>query len=101
MRRKFQIDLTINGLPIKELVIDPHYEKRHGASVTDEIILALITGLDGIEIEPDAVDKAGFRYFVTEPHYFEGKPYRLVWLLPRDSSFLGIVNCFRRPHEKR
>ena len=100
MQRTFQIDLVINGQRFRELVIDSHYEKKHGSTVNDQIILELIAALDGIEVESDAVDESGFKYFVTQPHYFEGKPYRLVWLLPPDHRYLGIVNCYRRSHAK-
>ena len=91
----------MNSRLINEIVIDPHYEIKHSKSVNDEIILHLIrTHLDGGTFPVDGVGDQGHKYYTTEPLFFEGKPYRLVWLLPPEGDSLGVVNCFRRSSGK-
>ena len=93
--------LVVNSRVINEIVIDPHYEAKHSKSVNDEIILHLIrTHLDGGIFPVDGVGTQGHEYFTTEPLFYEGKPYRLVWLLPPEGDSLGVVNCFRRSSGK-
>ena len=97
MRRSYEIHISINRVHFYEVIIDPHFEVKHSKSMDDEIILTLIQILDGREFAADAVDKDGFKYFVTEPMFYRGKPYRLVWLIDPDNSYIGVLNCFRRP----
>ena len=101
MRRTYSVRLNVNQRTIDTVVIDSHYEEKHAQSVSDEIILAIVSSLDGEEYEADRADEEGFHYFATEPHFYAGKPYRLVWLLPDDGNYLGIINCYRRPYGKR
>lgn len=101
MRRAYTLNLTVNRRAIETVIIDSHYEEKHADTVNDETILALVQSLDGEEREPESFDDAGFQYFATEPHYYEGKPYRLVWILPEEGSYLGVINCYRRPYGKR
>lgn len=82
------------------VIIDPHFEIKHSKTMDDEVILALVQNLDGRELEPVAIDRDGFRYFKTEPMYFKGKAYRLIWLIDPDEEYIGIVNCFRRRTKK-
>jgi len=37
-RRVYSITLTINGKKLSRLIIDPHYELKHGNYVNDELI---------------------------------------------------------------
>ena len=37
-RRIYPIKLVVNGRQLDKLVIDPHFEKKHGSYLTDEII---------------------------------------------------------------
>lgn len=93
--------LVVNSRVINEIVIDPHYEAKHSKVVNDEIILHVIrTHLDGGTFPVDDVGEQGHMYFTTEPVYYEGKPYRLVWLLPPEGDSMGVVNCFRRSDGK-
>ena len=94
MRRMLPIDILINGKRIRHLVIDFHYQRKHRSTVNDLIIANLVRDLDQIEIEPEAVDAMGFKYFVTQPHFFAGKPYRLIWLLPPDDTYFGYRELF-------
>ena len=86
----------MNRRKFDEVIIDPHFEVKHAKSMNDKIILTLVQHLDGRELEPSGIDADGFEYFATEPMYFEGKPYRLVWLVDPEDTYIGIVNCFRR-----
>lgn len=96
VRRCYVISITVNNIHFEELYVDPHFEIKHSESMDDEIILALSNQLDGRVHDPIAVDRDGFRYYRTEPMYFKGKPYRLIWLIDPDESYLGVVNCYRR-----
>jgi hypothetical protein len=100
MRRAYPIRVTINRHGINTVVIDSHYEGKHFQTVNDAIILEFVRSLDGEELEADSLDIDGNEYFATEPHYFEGNPYRLVWFLPPTGVYLGIINCYRRPYGK-
>ena len=96
VRRSYRINISVNRRKFEELVIDSHFEIKHSDSMSDEIILTLVQDLNGREIEPDAVDDEGFKYFKTEPMFFKGKPYRLIWLIDPDEEYIGVLNCFRR-----
>lgn len=97
-RRSYTVSLVLNGRKIETVVIDPHYEERHAASITDEIILSLVKKyLDGEEIESvSGPDKDGFEYFVRDLLELNGKLYKLVWLLKEHEVYIGIVNAYRR-----
>ncbi len=100
MRRIYDTNLLINGRRINTIVIDPHYEKKHASSVSDAIIVALVDRLDGMDFIAKSIE-GGFEYYATEPHFYSGKPYRLIWLLPEKGDYLGIVNCYRRPYVRK
>lgn len=86
----------MNGLTFRQVVISTHFERKHKASMNDHLILGLVQQLHQQRFLPDAVDEAGFRYFVADPLILNGKAYRLVWLIPPDRSYLGVRNAFRR-----
>ncbi len=100
MRRSYSANLMINSRRIRHVVIDSHYEAKHGATVNDEIILTLTASLDGGVLTPGSIDDEGFAYFATGPHFYNGNPFRLIWVLPPSGSYIGIVNCYRRRHGK-
>lgn len=77
-------------------MIDPHYLTKHGDSVTDKTIIALVKMLDGRQFVPEDVDSDGFEYFVEDKMKLSGKIYKLVWLLNKNEIYIGIVNCYRR-----
>lgn len=99
-RRHYPVQLCINGKRINTAVIDPHYELKHSRTVNDEIIFSLLKDLDNTEFEPEKVDEDGFEYYSTGPHYYEERTYKLIWLLPSDEDYIGVVNCYRRSYEK-
>lgn len=93
--RSYDIDIKVNGYTIKRVVIDPHYELKHSASIDDQIILRLVEKLDGRDFRP--IDKDGpYLYFVNDKMQLGGKLYKLVWLLDRNEIFIGVVNAHRR-----
>lgn len=94
-RRTFQASLIVNNRQIRKVVIDPHFEAKHSASIDDQIILGLVQQLNGRLFEPDAT-KGPFTYFVTDKILLDGKTYKLIWLLEDDALYIGVVNAFRR-----
>lgn len=93
-RREYDIDIVFNCVRIKKVIIDPHFEKKHSKSITDEIILQLVKLLDGEIFEPRE-EKSPFSYFAEELTV-NGKLYRLVWLLEDNQIYIGVVNAYRR-----
>lgn len=77
------------------MIIDPHYELKHSRSINDEIILALVKLLHGFSYEPVAA-KENYQYFNVDGLEYQGKRYRLIWVLEKDESYIGIINAFRR-----
>lgn len=97
MKRSYKVNITVNRRKFDEVIIDPHFEVKHAKAMNDEIILTLVQNLDDRELEPDKIDTDGFEYFATEPMFYQGKPYRLIWLIDPEDSYIGVINCFRRP----
>jgi len=94
-RREYAARLTVNGLRIEKVVIDPHYELKHNESVSDSVILKLVEQLDGGDFEAEDIDD-GFEYFVADRLELSGKFYKLIWLLEKGELYIGIVNAYRR-----
>lgn len=94
-RRKYDISITVNGRPIAKVVIDPHYELKHGDTVSDEVILGLVKLLDG-GVFPMQERTGVYEYFVTDGLKLGDKRYKLVWLLEDDQLYIGVVNAYRR-----
>ena len=80
---------------MSKVIIDPHYEIKHSASVDDQVILRLVRQLDGRFFETDDVERP-YSYFVTDNMVLDGKRYKLVWLLEDNEFYIGIVNAHRR-----
>ncbi len=95
-RRVYPLRLRINGRRLEKVVIDPHYERKHSSSVTDEIVLALVKQLDGKTFLPIDSDEDRFQYFVNDQIEVDQKFYKLIWLLHEKELFVGIVNAYRR-----
>lgn len=93
-RREYKIDpIYVNRVYISGVIIDPHYEEKHGESINDELILTLVRKLDGVIQLPDD-EEDGFRYFATLIE-IDKKQYRLIWLLEDEQIYIGIINAFR------
>ncbi len=94
-RREYDIQIIVNGHKVCKVVIDPHYEVKHSATVNDQVILRLVSQLDGRYFEPDDAEPP-YLYFVTDGIVLDGKRYKLVWLLEDDKLYIGVVNAHRR-----
>jgi len=94
-RRRYKVRLVINDQKVNEVIIDPHYEKRHKSSIDDQIILELVNMLDGGEF-PRSDSDDQFEYFVTDEMNLKGKLYKLIWLLEKDKLYIGVINAYRR-----
>ena len=93
-RRVYRVELVVNGRPVTEVIIDPHYEIKH-PDIDDALILRLVSILDGKEFQPD--ERVGeWQFFMVDRIKYRGKQYRLVWCMRDDASLLGVINCFRR-----
>jgi len=86
--------LPVNGRRIEEVIIDPHYEIKP-ADIDDELILELVSRLDGKEFQSE--EREGeWEFYMPDRIAHRGKQYRLVWCLRDASPFPGVINCFRR-----
>jgi hypothetical protein len=94
-RKEYKIDLTINDLRIKKLVIDDHYREKH-SDISDDVIIELVKKLDQGSFRPVDQDEFGFSYFVNDKMALNGKTYKLIWLLKDGELFVGVINCYRR-----
>jgi len=93
-RRSYAVSLVVNGRPISEVVIDPHYEIKH-PDINDALILELVRSLDGREFQ--AEEREGeWEFFMLDRIEHQGRRYRLVWCMRDASPCLGLINCFRR-----
>ena len=73
-RREYKVNLVVNHRKILKVIIDPHFEEKHGESITDEIIIGLVKTLDGEVVIPDQVSPP-YSYFTTDRIEFKGKFY--------------------------
>ena len=98
-RTKYIIEpIVVNNLLIKEVVIDGHYKEKHGSYLDDQKILEIVRRLDGRKQLPDS-EVDGFSYFASLLEY-QGKRYRLVWLLEEQTIYLGVINVYRDDRER-
>lgn len=98
-RREYDIEpIRVNRIKISKVVIDPHFEDKHGSYMNDELILKLVLELDGRIEVPEATDEEGFSYFATLLS-FEQKQYRLVWLVEDERIYIGVLNAYRDDRE--
>ena len=96
-RQEYDIKpITINGRIISRVTIDEHVRKH--PDISDELILKLVAKLDGSRLVPEDA-KAPFEYFGTLIEY-EGKQYRMVWLLEKSEIYIGIITVYRDDRSK-
>jgi hypothetical protein len=94
-RREYPVHLAINGRRIARVIIDPHYELKHGSSVDDTTILDLVALLSGSTFEPEA-ETGNFQYFVSDNLAVDSRVFKLIWLLEKNELYVGVVNAYRR-----
>lgn len=93
IRRKFKVNIVVNDRKYFEVIIDPHYEQKHSDHINDELILRLVLRLDRRSELPVDMDNE-FSYFLTRIE-LDQKRYRLIWLLEKDTDYIGVINAFR------
>jgi hypothetical protein len=86
--------VIFNEEHFNEVWIDPHYEEKHGDSVTDQLILSLLSRLSEKPWASQS-DAKGFHFFEVDVD-FKSKFYRLIIVVPPDGSYLGVRNAYRR-----
>ena len=96
MQRSYELKLMINGKTLDRIVIDDHYELKHSASINDALIVEIVKSLNGRTYLHEFVTLAGWEIYTLDPLVFAGKPYRFVWCLHPDESYIGVINAFRR-----
>ncbi len=101
----YKQSLKLNGHQITTVRIGQHYAAKHGAYMTDELILELVMALDGGHYQMDSTT-AGVEYFAAdvlhENRQGAKRTYRVIWLLEGDIfDVLGVVNAYRRKSRKK
>lgn len=96
MLRHYRLRVYVNGTWFYDVFVDSHVIERHGESIDDRLVLKLVSLLHMGDFDPTDVDENGFEYFVNSDLYMEGKPYRMIWLVPPDRSYIGVRTAFRR-----
>jgi hypothetical protein len=95
--------LVINSHSVTHVIIGQHYLEKHSSEVNDELILQLVTTLNGQTFQPDSTT-SGIQYFVADIHLktkLKEKYYRLIWLFEGDYlEILGVINAFRVKKKK-
>jgi hypothetical protein len=93
-RRSYKIEkILLNGINIREVIIDNHYGEKHNRYMNDDLILTLVRQLDGRRELPNSFQDP-YSYFATLIEY-KKKTYRLVWLLENKTIYIGVINAYR------
>lgn len=101
MFREYKHQVFVNGRWFHKVLVDSHVIDKHGPSMSDQLVLRLVSLLHLQFFESEAQDENGFEYFVNSDLLLEGKAYRLVWLTPPDKSYIGVRTAFRRRNHGR
>ena len=98
-RRKYTLEksINVNGFTIDEVIIDPHVDK-HKDHINDDLIISLITLLDG-KIYKSVAEEDGFSYFLSRVLYMK-TVNRLVWLLENNQFYIGVITSFKEKGAK-
>jgi hypothetical protein len=100
--KRYPLKVTVNGHKIAAVLIGRHYLVKHAKSMNDELILRLVTALDGgrfpIDSSSDDTD-----YYTADILLEEtGKMYRVIWLFEgKFLEILGVVNAYRRKSKRK
>jgi hypothetical protein len=93
-RRSYAKKLRVNNREIHDVVIDPHYEEKHG-DIDDDLILELVELLNSNRFTPDGRN-GDWEFYTLDRIQHRGKLYKLIWCLKDDALFIGVINCYRR-----
>lgn len=96
MYRHHKLSIYVNGTWFHDILIDEHVFERHGESITESLVLQLVSQLHEQRFVYEDIDEKGFQYFVNNELKLPGYLYRLVWFLPPDKDYLGVRTAFRR-----
>ncbi len=97
----FKLNVFVNETWFHEVLIDSHVLERHGESMTTHLVLKLVSRLHLNDYKADNLDNRGFSYFVTDNLILDNKSYRMVWLIPPESNYIGVRTAFRRTYGKK
>ncbi len=56
-RREYRLNILLNYREISRVIIDPHFEKKHSQSISDEIIVRLVKTLHGLNIRSERLSE--------------------------------------------
>ncbi|RHZ36716.1 hypothetical protein [endosymbiont GvMRE of Glomus versiforme] len=92
--------ITVNGISIKEIYIDPYWQKHKKEGISEELIIKLAKLLDKKRAE------SGKRYdhwvyFASEPLFYRNKAYCLVWCLEDSKNYLEVIDCYRESNYEK
>jgi hypothetical protein len=90
--------MLFNGHKINEVIIDQHYKLKH-PEMSDDLILKLVNELNR-ESRLHTHANGNFLYYVEDPIFYNGKPYRLIFLMESGYNYIGVVNAFRVKEKK-
>lgn len=95
--KRYNIQIAVNGQEIRSVLIGRHYLIKHSSYMDDELILRLVTELDGGSFSVDS-STAGIDYYVADIQLHDvNKIYRLIWLFEGEKlEVLGVVNAYRK-----
>lgn len=99
--QSYSFNAIINNHQISAVLIGRHYLIKHSNYMNDELILQLVTALDGQTFPVDSTTN-GIDYYVADIEF--GTPvkvYRLIWLFEGEKmEILGVINAYRRKRRK-
>jgi len=92
--------ITVNGISIKEIYIDPYWKKHQKEGISEELIIELVKLLDGKRSE---IGKRydNWVYFAEEPLFYSKKAYCLVWCLEDKQNYLEVIDCYRESNYEK
>lgn len=73
MFRTHKHRVYINWTWFYDLLIDDHITQRHGDTISDSLILQLVSLLHMKDYTPEDIDEKGFEYFVNNELTVNGK----------------------------
>lgn len=82
----------IDDQKINEVIIDPHVDK-HKDHINDEIILKLVCILAN-KLHAPCSEQENYKYYSSFVAY-KDQIYRVVWLLEKGASYIGIITAFK------
>lgn len=94
-RREYKLFLIVNNIIIDKVIIDSHYEQKHGNSMNDGIILELIKTLHGEKYIYES-ENGPFRYFMKDRILYGDRLYKLIWMMEKEMNYIGVINAYRR-----